>query len=69
MNSLAASILPAPAEARPSTEERVSRRRRFLEAALLAQPVRDVPLYRPYSGSGFSRAIEARARVDRDTAA
>ncbi|GEM_PF-3083501 len=70
MNVLAASIIEAdPADPRPRAEDPERRRRRFVEAALLAQPVREAPLFRPYAGSGFSRAVRAREAALRDTAA
>jgi hypothetical protein len=73
MNVLAASILgPLPetdSEHARQAEDPERRRRRFVKAALLAQPVRDTPVFRPYASSGFSRAVRAREAALRDNAA
>jgi len=68
MNALAESILAVPANERPR-EDRAKRRRHLLEAALLAQPVRDTPVFQPYAGSGFRRAVRAREESGRLDAA
>ena len=54
--------------ARPGGEGREVRRRRFLEAALLAQPPRETPVFRPYAGSGFAQAVQAREERFRGSA-
>ena len=66
----APSASPESAAQPPQHEpDRERRRRRFLEAALLAQPARAAPEFRPYAGSGFSRAVRALEDATRESAA
>ena len=69
MNALAQSILAAPADACTRQDGSAKRRRRRLEAALLAQPLRSTTTFQPYASSGFHHAVRAREKTGRTDAA